>query len=270
MMEHTDIQALDFQRDVLDKSQEVPVVVDFWAAWCGPCKILGPVIEKMASEAKDRWVLVKINTEHHQDLAMQYRIQSIPAVKMFYHGKVVGEFMGALPEFQIQRWLDKHLPDPRLHQLEALFQKWNESKDETTLSRLEAYVAENPDLWKGSLRLASIKLATDPAKARELVAPIHQGHELYSESQDIIALADLTDVDAEGHPKVLEMMAKAKSAWQAQDVDQTLDALIQAIMLDKTYSDELARRAVVAIFHQLTEQHPLTKKYRPRFGMALY
>lgn len=269
-MDSTDTQALDFQRDVLDRSHEVPVVVDFWAEWCGPCRILGPVIEKLAAEANGRWDLVKVNTELHQDLAYQYRIQSIPAVKMFYQGKVLGEFMGALPEFQIQRWLEKHMPDPRLNRLEALFQFWNESRDAQALQNLEAFVADNPDLMTGGLRLAAIKLTTDPGAARELVAGIHQGHDLYAEAQDILALADLVEVEADGHPKVLEAMSTAKIAWSQQDLEGTLEALIQAIMLDKTYADELPRRAVVAIFHQLTEQHPLTKKYRPRFSMALY
>lgn len=263
-------ETLDFQQQVLDRSQETPVVVDFWAEWCGPCKILGPVIEKMATEANGRWELVKVNTEIHQDLAQQYKIQSIPAVKMFYQGKVLAEFNGALPEYQIQRWLDQHLPDPRINHLEALFQQWVETRDPSLFTELEEFVATHPDLLEGRLRLAAIILLSDPAAAKELLTGIHQGHKLYEEAQDIRALADLMDSKGEGHPKVQELMRLAKSSWEERDLEATLDHLIQAIVLDKSYADELPRRAVVAIFHQLGEQHPVTKAYRPRFSMALY
>lgn len=265
-----DTETLDFQQQVLERSQETPVVVDFWAEWCGPCKILGPVIEKLASEANGRWELVKVNTELHQDLAQQYRIQSIPAVKMFYQGKVLAEFMGALPEYQIQRWLDQHLPDPRLNQLESLFQQWVEKRDPSLFTELESFVASHPDLLEGRLRLAAIILLSDPVAAKELLVDIHQGHKLYEEAQDIRALADLMSNEAEGHPKVKELMHQAKSSWEARDLEGTLEHLIQAIIVDKSYADELPRRAVVAIFHQLGEQHPITKSFRPRFSMALY
>ena len=101
---------MNFQVDVLDRSQQIPVVVDFWAAWCGPCRILGPTIEQLAQEAAGQWELVKVDTEAHQALAQRYQIMSIPAVKMFYKGEVVADFVGALPRTQILAWLDEHLP----------------------------------------------------------------------------------------------------------------------------------------------------------------
>lgn len=103
----------DFQTQVLDKSHVKPVVVDFWAPWCGPCHALGPVIEKLARESGGAWRLVKINVDAHPALASEYQVRGIPAVKMFREGIVVGEFAGALPEPQIRKWLDEHLQPAR-------------------------------------------------------------------------------------------------------------------------------------------------------------
>ena len=102
--------AIEFESAVLQRSREIPVVVDFWAPWCGPCRILGPVIEKLAAEAGNRWELVKLNTEEQPDIAREYGVRGIPNVKMFHGGEPIAEFVGALPEDEIRRWLDAYLP----------------------------------------------------------------------------------------------------------------------------------------------------------------
>jgi putative thioredoxin len=105
-------EARDFEAEVLERSKEVPVLAAFWAPWCGPCRTLGPVLERMATQAGSRWELVKINTEEHQDLAAAFNIASITAVNPFVDGKVANEFVGALPEREIRRFFEKALPSP--------------------------------------------------------------------------------------------------------------------------------------------------------------
>lgn len=99
-----------FQTEVLDKSHDKPVVVDFWAPWCGPCRVLGPTIETLARASGGRWRLVKINVDAHPSLSRRFDVRGIPAVKLFVDGAVAAEFTGALPEADIRRWLDAHLP----------------------------------------------------------------------------------------------------------------------------------------------------------------
>ncbi len=99
-----------FQKEVLDKSHDKPVLVDFWAPWCGPCRVLGPTLERLARNSSGRWRLVKINTDRRPELSQMYDVRGIPAVKLFVNGEVTGEFVGALPRHKVRQWLDKHLP----------------------------------------------------------------------------------------------------------------------------------------------------------------
>jgi len=105
-------EIVDFDKDILQRSHQVPVVVDFWAAWCGPCRVLGPVIERLAGEAAGRWELAKVDTEAHPEIAERYGIVSIPNVKLFVNGEVADEFVGAIPEAEIRRWLEAAVPSP--------------------------------------------------------------------------------------------------------------------------------------------------------------
>ena len=102
-------EPIDLQTDILEVSKSQPVLVDFWAAWCGPCLVLSPTLEKLAKKADKTCRLVKVNTDIQQDLAVQYGIRSIPTVKLFIDGEEAGEFIGALPENEVRRWLDEHL-----------------------------------------------------------------------------------------------------------------------------------------------------------------
>ena len=102
-------EQIDFQKEVIEASQERPVLVDFWAPWCGPCRMLGPILDKLAKESKGEWTLVKVNTDTRPDLIIHYGVRGIPAVKLFVDGKPIDEFVGVMPEHTIRRWMAEAL-----------------------------------------------------------------------------------------------------------------------------------------------------------------
>ena len=257
---------MDFKTAVIEKSFEKPVVVDFWAAWCGPCRVLGPVIEKLAAEQADKWELVKLDTEEDYEVAEQFNIRSIPNVKMFYKGEVVAEFAGALPRTAIERWLEENLPDNRKESLSHILSRLN---SEGGLSELEAFVAQNPDVAEARVALAREVVYGNPERAAALVQTIHLGDKLAERAEDLRTLAELMSVQADGTPAG-QLIACAQQALRKKDNETAISNIIEAATADKTYADELPRRAAIALFRLWGPQDELTKNYRWKFDMALY
>lgn len=261
------MQTLDFKKEVLDQSYHKPVVVDFWAAWCGPCKVLGPVIEQIAEDQKDNWVLVKVDTEVNQAIAQQYNIRSIPNVKMFYNGEVIAEFAGAYPRGMILKWLEDNLPDARKQNLEALLSDLN--KNSENLSKLEQFVKANPDIKEAALALAKHLVFTQPEKALGLVENIHLGDKLYEDAEDVRVLAQLMTFDDDGSPAA-QKLTQAQESIHNQDFETAIQQVIEATTVDKNFNDDLPRKAAIALFRMWGPVHPLTQAYRWKFDMALY
>lgn len=263
------MSALNFEKDVLQKSYEKPVVVDFWAPWCGPCRVLGPVIEQIAAEQKDRWELVKLNTEEHPAIAQQYRVMSIPNVKMFYKGEVVDEFMGAYPRQAILKWLDENLPDERSGSLDEILQQLEASGNGQALAQLEQFVAANPDVTAARLALARYLVFSEPERAQALVQDITMDDQAFEAASDIQQLAAFILFSPDDSP-VGQAVRAAQEALLDGHIEAVLQHIIQAVTLDKSYGDDLPRKTAIAFFRTLGPQHELTKKYRWRFDMALY
>lgn len=259
-----------FETEVLERSHEVPVVVDFWAPWCGPCQFLGPIIESLEKQAQGTWELAKVNIDQQQKLAVDYNVRSIPAVKMFHKGKIIADFVGSLPKTEIQKWLTANLPDPRKDILEDLRQKLQASPDEANRQALEDFVKTHPDLQEGRLWLAFEKVYAQPQEALKLIEDIKIGNSLFDLAEDVRNLAAFMTCEAGDKPKLDEKISIAQEALRKFDKDTALQNLIEVIMVDKSYCQENPRKAAIALFHFLGMGHELTKKYRRRFDMALY
>lgn len=264
----------DFDKDVIERSREIPVLVDFWAQWCGPCRILGPVLEKLAQESDGRWALAKVDTERFPDVAAKYGIRSIPNVKLFVDGKVVNEFLGALPEPLVKQWLARALPSKYEKTVAIAEQLLLENNLDAAQNLLEEVVTKEPQNHKALVLLAQTFLQTDPGKAAELVRPIEQDSDFFDVAEAIRTFASL--FQKRQHPETLPH-ANVKSTYLAaieslreNDFESALQKFIEVIRENRYYDDDGSRKACVAIFKIIGEEHELTKKYRRDFSSALY
>ncbi|MCB0791400.1 MAG: tetratricopeptide repeat protein [Flavobacteriales bacterium] len=263
-----DREVTDFERQVIARSADVPVLVDLWAAWCGPCRFLGPIVEKLADEADGRWELVKVDVEANPALAERFQVRGIPALKLFHKGAVIAELAGALPEAQLLAWIEAHLPTPggeRLAEARSLLEAGRE-KEATTL--LEGIVREMPEVEEARVLLARAIVFDDPGRVRELLA--HHGHLDGAETLLVLSDALMREVATLPEGAARASMAEALEALHQHDMDSALERLIEVVLRDKPYADELARRLCVALFEHLGPAHPLTRSHRRRFDMALY
>ncbi|MCG6913153.1 thioredoxin [bacterium BMS3Abin03] len=268
------MEVKEFQKDVIEKSNEVPVLVDFWAEWCGPCKILGPVLEKLAGEANGDWELAKVDTDKNQQLAAQYGIRGIPNCKLFSKGKVINEFTGALPEHHVREWLKKSIPGKFADQIEnakKLLADGNITDAKIILENVHAGDMNNSDV---NALLSKILLFEDPKEATRLAETVDPSSEYYELAESVKSICDLLEKNA--NPGLLPD-SQIKNSYlfaineiKKQNFDMALEKFIDIIRNDRHYDDDGSRKACIAIFKYLGEEHSITLKHRKDFGSALY
>jgi putative thioredoxin len=264
----------DFEKQVLQRSNQIPVLVDFWAPWCGPCRTLGPVLERMATQAGGLWELVKINTEEHQDLAAAFNIASIPAVKLFVKGKVADEFVGALPEREIRRFLEKALPSPSASQLAEAQRLLNEAANGAAVKLLEPVVNGEPGNFEARVLLAQALLSTDPARITTLLEPVVPDSEFSERADAIRTLARLAqlakDPAALPEANVRDKYLAGAAALRSGNFGLALEAFIEVLERNKQYENGGAKEACRAIFQLLGMRHPLVERSFRAFSSALH
>ncbi len=264
----------NFQKDVIERSYTLPVLVDFWADWCGPCKILGPTLEKLARAADGRWTLAKIDTEKHQDIATQYNIRNIPNVKLFIDGRVSGDFVGALPERDVVAWLEKTIPSKHKRQVESARQLLKDGRPSDARKLLEPAVGAEPTNETANVLLAQTYLDADPGRAAEMLKSVGHGSENYEHAEAIRTLAGLFGrIEAPGglpETPVRELYVTAAGEARSGGYDAALSAFIEVVRKNRSYDDDGARKACIAVFKLLGEDNPITREHRSAFGSALY
>jgi putative thioredoxin len=260
-----DVTVANFETEVIEASMSLPVLVDFWAPWCGPCKTIGPILEKLEGDYAGRFKLVKINSDDEQQLAAAFGVRSIPTCILLINGQPVDGFMGALPESQLKAFLDKHLP-PAPEGEEAIDEAAAEPvSDEDRLAALQEAMNKNPN--DDNVRfdyLQATLLAGDVAAAQEAFNPIankvsvvrrfESARLLLDAMQTIAKKADFTGAKAQFDAKIAtnkrDFEARHLFAQQLLAMGQhttAMDELLEILIRDKAWEEGKARKLYVAI-----------------------
>jgi len=263
----------DFGKDVIEQSFILPVVADFWAEWCGPCRVLGPVLERLAAADGGRWALAKVNTEVFREESVRFGIQSIPNVKLFIDGNVAAGFVGALPEYAVRQWLTQHLPGKHEKDVASAAEMIARGRNREALELLESVIAAEPSDAGAKLLIARAVLYTDPARAAAAVADLDDPR--HADQTEMIrvllrcfgvAKGEIPLPEGDGGP----LYREASQAVMAMDYDAALEKFIALIRRNRQFDDDGSRKACIAIFRWLGEDNPVTLRFRREFSSALY
>ena len=263
-----------FDQDVIKRSNDLPVVVDFWATWCAPCLVIGPILDKLYKESDGKWELVKIDTDKHPALSAGYGVKGIPNIIMFINGKAVDSFYGAMPEKEIVKWLDRRIPrysNPKYSEALDLHKRGDHIEAQELLENILAEEPENLDV---KVLLAETVLFTHPVYALELVFEIYDGDVLYLKAASIRTISRLLGVHASpislAADPVKPLYLKAIEKLKERDFDGAIATFIEVITKNRKYDGEGARKAIVAVFQLLGGQHPAVVAHRQVFNRSLH
>ena len=278
------VNTADFTQKVIDASHDRVVVVDFWAEWCGPCKMIGPILEKVVASFDGRVILAKLNVDQNQELAMQYRIQSIPAVKIFSDGAVREEFVGVLPEHEVAAIItavagdelgqsvqqaDIYLSEERLAEAEALY------------SSVLDQAPGHSGACIGLARVAIMQGDTD--RAHGLLSEVDESDARYDEAKSLLGTLEFIAVcnasgdmescraRAERNPDDLDALYTLGCCYAAEgSFEEALKAFLSIVQRNSGFGDGKARIAMITLFTMLGQDSELTKHYREQLARALF
>ncbi|MDX2103169.1 MAG: thioredoxin [Alphaproteobacteria bacterium] len=285
-----------FVVDVLDASRSVPVIVDFWAPWCGPCKTLGPQIEKAVTEAKGAVRMVKINVDENQELAAQMRVQSIPAVYAFFNGRPVDGFVGAVPESQIKAFVQRLVKiaqtagpaapatSPIEEALEAAKEALGEGAVREAAGIYSQVLQADPENIKAAAGLARCYLVLgDRRRAADMLAELPDDA---AKDPDVVSikttLAILSEAGEIGSVEALEAaLAEDPANHQARyDLamalfaqgkrEDAVDALLDLVKRNRAWNEEAGRKMLIRLFEAFGPTDPLTISARKRLSSLLF
>jgi putative thioredoxin len=283
MPAHTiDVGSANFRDVVLEGSKQRPVIIDFWAPWCGPCQILKPILEKLAAEYAGKFTLAKINSDENQQIAAEFGVRGIPAVKAVVDGRLVDEFTGVLPESQVRAFIERVVPSPselvRKHartcmesgqhsEALALLEQalaLDARNEAAIVDKLEVLVALDRIAEANALLDTLDLLTLDEPRVATLKAQIGFSASGGEEPAALVARIEKNPSDLAAR---LEL---ARHHVRVQAFEPALEQLLEIIRRDRKFGDDAGRRTMLDIFHLLGADSELVGKYRRMLASALY
>ncbi len=275
--------AATFQEDVVDRSMQCPVVIDFWAPWCQPCQILGPQLEQQIQNAQGKIVMAKVNIDEEQELAAAFGVQSIPTVFAIHEGQAVNQFQGLLPEDQLREWVNSLLPSAQ----EELMKRAAQLEESDPVSAEQCYrEAMQTDPANDALRicLARVLLAQSrDAEARQIITDLESRGFLEPEAKQIKSQLDIREAAAEtggveeaqaaaaANPDDLTLKIKLADALAvSRKFEEALDQCLEVIQTDRDGVGQEAKTTMLKIFDLIGPTSAIVSNYRKKLATAMY
>ncbi|MEX0805994.1 MAG: thioredoxin [Candidatus Binatia bacterium] len=272
----------NFESAVVERSHQIPVVVDFWAPWCGPCRVLGPVLEKLAEEYAGKIVLAKVNVDDNPALAGAFGIQGIPAVKLIKDGQIAGEFTGALPEPAVREMLSRYLPSEYDTQAQEAATLEEEGKGAQAKAIYQSILDAEPNHAKALLGLGRLLMNEgDRDGALNYLEKISLAADERKDADRLIARLQLRGDDNADEATLREKLAAEPDSPEArfnlaqalaanENFEEALAQFLNIVKSDRNFRDDGARKAMVQIFDVLPPDDPLTDQYRSELAKVLF
>jgi putative thioredoxin len=279
-----DVSQADFEEQVVAASHRQPVVIDFWAPWCAPCKVLKPILEKLAAEYGGKFKLAKVNSDENQEIAARYAVRGIPSVKAMVDGKIVNEFTGALPESAVRDWLDKIIPGPA-EELRREAQRMVDADDlDGALQKLAEASKLDPNNEVVRVDSAEILLAQGNADEAQRLLDTLQDIDILKDARVLqlkaqVRLAEMKEVgeseaslaaavnadgnDLEARFKLANVLIAANRAAEG------MDQLLEIVRRDRKFKDDIGRKTLLDVFNLLGGQGELVATYRRKLAALL-
>lgn len=276
LSEHiVDVTEATFESEVVLRSHQLPVVVDFWAPWCGPCRVLGPILERLAIEAGGDFRLARVNVDENPNLAIRYGVQGIPAVKAFHDGQIKTEFVGAQPEPVVRRFVQRLAPteaERAVEKAQSLLatRHWQEAEE-----AFRSVLDEDETNSAAALGLVeSLLMQGRGVEPTQILENFPAGME-WAKAERLAPLAKLlAGVEGDGpFPEDDPMEARLYQStrlFARGNIPAAMDGLLDILREDKDYREGLARQVLLAVFALIGDGDPLTRQYRDELASVLF
>ena len=270
-----DVDECTVESEVLLRSHDVPVVVDFWAPWCGPCKVLGPLLERVAIESGGGFILAKLNVDENPNLAIRYGVQGIPAVKAFLNGQIASEFVGAQPESMVRRFIENLVPDEHAAAVEEaqaflVARQWERA--EAVFREIYEQDEDNAPAALGLLK--SLLMSGQGLRAVQLLDSFPRGNEwVFAEQLEplakLIAAVEENGPYPEDDPLAAEFYQAARLILRG-NLPAAMDGFLDILRQDKSYRGGEPKDVMLGIFAILGDEDDLTRAYREELASTLF